>query len=82
MKTKKNRTKKKKKTKKKKTSLASIPAMTCHNCLLCFRAVTTPQWWMLRPTYYIPSVSRAPLYQTLPALLPCCDNATKPLRHW
>ena len=34
--------------------------MTCHNCLLCFRAVTTPQWWMLRPTYYIPSICRAP----------------------
>ena len=48
-----------------------------HYCLLCFRTVTRPQWWMLRPTYYTPSICRAPLLYTLPALRPCCDNATK-----
>ena len=50
-----------------------------HYCLLCFRTVTRPQWWMLRPTYYTPSICRAPLCYTLPALRPCCA-VTTPLR--
>ena len=60
-------------------------------CLLCVRAVTTPQRWMIRPTCNTRQSSAAVLVLSgpacakllpftgmslLPALLPCCDKAT------
>ena len=65
--------------------LLAFPALWCashahraHNahvttaCFASFRTVTRPQWWMLRPAYYTPSICRAPLCYTLPPLRPCC----------
>ena len=54
------------------TTTTTFRAVLVRQC-----AVTRPQLWMLRPIYYTPSICRAPLCYTLPALHPCCDSATK-----